>query len=217
MSRPLQRILLAGAVLAGLLAGPMPRTAAAAEAVLAAHPALRYDPKDRCPELRIADEGDTATVLFVVTADGRPKQASISRASGIEGLDAAALACVTKLKFQPATRPGDAVPVDSWQQLQLRYAAVAHPAAAPVTAAGAVAPAAPAALAVAGAPGPRSTEVQACADAGGALSQEPKVMRSSGDAARDAAALRIARAGAANYAREGKPGCARLTVSFEGP
>ncbi|HEY2809546.1 MAG TPA: hypothetical protein VGI91_12210 [Steroidobacteraceae bacterium] len=32
---------------------------------LTAHPAVRYDPKERCPELRVADEGDIAVTVFM--------------------------------------------------------------------------------------------------------------------------------------------------------
>ncbi|MBS0577717.1 MAG: hypothetical protein JSR36_00480 [Proteobacteria bacterium] len=55
-------------------------------------------------------------------------------------------------------------------------------------------------------------------DASGALTHEPRVTGSSGNAAQDAAALRIARAGAGNYAiAPGQPGCRRLAVTFEAP
>jgi TonB family protein len=219
--------------------------AAAPVAVLAAeveafnaHPAVRYEVKDRCPQLRETDEVNSVLVLFLVDASGNPSKASVRKPSGVEGLDAAALSCVAKLKFQPATRPGDAVPVTTWQQLQLRWAsppqaapaATAAPNAAPAAAAPAsavaVAPAAAVAAAAAVAPSAVATtgaasvttEVHVCADASGTLTQEPRITRSSGDAARDAAAVRIARAGAGNYATAaGKPGCGRLAVTFETP
>jgi TonB family protein len=207
--------------------------AAAAADVLTAHPAVRYDPKDRCPDLRVSDEGDAVAVLFVVNAYGAPSQASVRAPSGVAGLDAAALSCVMKLRFQPATRPGDAQPLDSWQQLWLRYATPAHTAAASAAASAAAAPAATAPVAaaaittaaaatsaaVAGAPAAGgTTTVHVCADASGRLTQDPVVTHSSGDAALDAAAVRIARAGAANYhpaGAQGASGCAQVAVTFE--
>jgi TonB family protein len=202
------------------------QTAPAPKDVFLAHPAVRYDPKDRCPDLRISDEGDTATVVFMVSAYGTPSQASVRSPSGIQGLDEAAVACVLRLKFQPATRPGDAQPLDAWQQLGLRYAARTS---APAAAAAGSAPVAAAALTgtttaavAASSPsqaGGGTSEVHVCADASGRLTQEPVVTRSSGSAALDAAAVKIARSGAASYHPAGSPalsGCAQLKVTFEG-
>jgi TonB family protein len=198
---------------------------AATAGTLTAHPAVRYDPKERCPELRVADEGDIAVTVFMVNAYGTPSRASVRSPSGVAGLDAAALACVMKLKFQPATSPGDAQPVESWQQLGLRYAspartnAVSAPAVAgpPVAATAAVAGAAAAA---AGTPaGNRVTAVHVCVDAAGALTQDPHVTRSSGDVALDAAAVKAARLGSAYYhpaGVQGLSGCAEVSITFEG-
>ena len=170
---------------------------AATPEVLTAHPAVRYDPKDRCPELRVSDEGDAVAVVFLVNPYGAPSQAHVRAASTVPGLDAAAISCVLKIRFQPATRPGDAQPVESWQQLGLRYAAPAPGTAPPA------ATAAPAAVAGRrGRPHPptrsagATSSVHVCTDAAGRLSEDPKVAHSSGDPALDAAAVQVARSGA---------------------
>ena len=201
---------------------PVLAPAATADA-LTAHPAVRYDPKDRCPDLRVSDEGDTVVVVFMVNPYGSPSQVHVRAPSGVAGLDAAAVSCVMKLKFQPATRPGDAQPMDSWQQLGLRYATPVHSAS---TGASASAPAGAAAGTVAlaavapsaGAPaGGGTSGVHVCTDAAGRLTQDPKVTHSSGDPALDAAAVRIASAGAGNYRPAGAQlsGCAQVSVTFE--
>ena len=121
-------------------------------------------------------------------------------------MDAAALRCVTRLRFQPAARPGDAQPVDSWQRISLRWVAIAH------AAAGATA----SSHAATG-----TTAVRVCADAAGVLAQDPVVTRSLADAARDAAALRIATAGSGNYRPASATGtaavadCAQRAITFE--
>jgi TonB family protein len=211
-------------------AGAAVQAVAASQDVLTAKPALRYDPKNRCPDLRVSDEGDTVVVQFMVDAYGTPSQARVRSASGVAGLDAAAVSCVMKIKFQPATRPGDAQPVDSWQQLALRYAAPAHaaaasaPAAAAAAAQPAVAPAAATAavaagVATAGSPaGGGTSAVHVCADGAGRLTRDPVVTHSSGDPALDAAAVRIATSGSANYrpaGTQGLSGCAQLSITFE--
>lgn len=207
------------------------KAVAASQDLPTAKPAVRYDPKGRCPDLRVSDEGDTVVVQFMVDAYGTPSQARVRAPSGVAGLDAAAVSCVMKIKFQPATRPGDAQPMDSWQQLPLRYAAPAHAAAASTPAptqaavAPAAAPVAAAAAVAAGAAnagshaGGGTSAVHVCADATGRLAQDPVVTHSSGDPALDAAAVRIATSGSANYrpaGTQGLSGCAQLSITFEG-
>ncbi len=214
------------AVCALTLAWTAPAPAAPApKEVFLAHPAVRYDPKDRCPDLRISDEGDTATVVFMVSAYGTPSQASVRAPSGITGLDEAAVACVLRLKFQPATRPGDAQPLDTWQQLGLRYAARAAPptaaaaSATPLARATSATPTAAIAAGSAAHAGGGASEVHVCADTSGKLTQEPVITHSSGSAALDAAAVMIAKSGAASYHPADAPGvsgCAQLQVTFEG-
>ena len=201
--------------------------------LLRGRPAAWTDPRSRCPDLRQADAGDSsvpvAVVVFRVGPTGTPSQASIKTSSGSPELDNAALACVMKLKFLPATAAGEGGGIESWQQMAWRGAAhaAAAPAAltAPAAPAGGASVAAPAAgvaaatagAAVAGAsavtapataaaarPAPTATgstnaEVRACADAQGKLTQDPVISHSSGNAAFDAAALAIARSGSGHY------------------
>jgi TonB family protein len=212
--------LLLGATAAAPAATPPPEP-------LTAHPAVRYDPKDRCPDLRVSDEGDAVAVVFLVSAYGAPSQAHVRAPSAVPGLDAAAVSCVMKIRFQPATRPGDAQPVESWQQLWLRYAAPSQAAAAaPMAPAAPTAGAAAAGTAVtaaAAATGTRSggatSSVHVCTDAAGQLTQDPQVVHSSGDPVLDAAAVQVARSGAGHYRPAGGgtlSGCAQVSVTFEG-
>ena len=88
--------------------------------------ALRFDPTSRCPELRSADPGDAdvavAVVVFMVGPTGVPSQPTIRASSGSQALDAAAVSCVLKLKFRPATSLGEGTAVSSWQQAAWRWA-----------------------------------------------------------------------------------------------
>lgn len=202
---------------------PAVAAVAATADLFSAHPAVRYDPKERCPELRVADEGEAVAVVFLVNAYGAPSQAHVRAPSQVPGLDAAAVSCVMKIRFQPATRPGDAQPVESWQQLWLRYAVPAQGTAAPAApalpAGGAAAAGALAAGAGAAAhTGAATSSVHVCTDVAGQLTQDPTVTRSSGDPVLDAAAVRVARAGAGHYRPAGATalsGCAQLSVTFE--
>jgi TonB family protein len=205
--------------------------------------ALRFDPASRCPDLRKADIEDpsVAVVVFVVGPSGVPSQPAIRTSSGAPALDAAAIDCVMKLRFRPATSLGEGTPVSSWQQAAWRWAKAAapHP---PETAAAAVAtPVAPAlptagaatagasstSAAVAGSP-PRqapaavgTAEVQVCVDAAGKLTRDPALVHSSGDPSFDAAALRIARSGSGHYrpamdpGGHAVPGCEQLSLRLE--
>jgi hypothetical protein len=158
--------------------------------VVAAHPAWRYDPAQRCPGLEVSPKGYGAVVDFFVSAGGMPSKAFISTSSHSDSLDAAALGCVSKLRFQPANRMGDGVPTDSWQRLALKtedpppqYGAAAQPGSNAAPAAAAVTPAAgslasaPAAaapaLASAAAPVAATTAAAAAAPAALAAAQSP--------------------------------------------
>lgn len=175
--------------------------------------ALRFDPIARCPDVRPAADEDevVAVVLFQVGSTGVPSRASIKSPSGSEALDAAAVDCVLKLRFQPATRIGDGVAIDSWQEMawkQTRRAAGQNPL---VAAEGLEGPH----------PAQRTPEVQACVDEAGRLAQDPTIIHSSGDPRLDEAAVQIARSGAGYYRpatmSEGKSlsGCVQLTIKFE--
>jgi TonB family protein len=91
--------------------------------VLQAHVALTYDAARRCPDLRTATAGDPAVtvVLFKVGPSGVPSEPSIRSSSGSSALDAAAMSCVTRLRFQPATSFGDGAPTSSWQQMAWKW------------------------------------------------------------------------------------------------
>lgn len=196
--------------------------------LLRGRPAAWTDPRSRCPDLRQADPEDrpVAVVVFHVGSTGIPSQASIKISSGSSTLDSAALTCVMKLRFQPATAAGEGGGIDSWQQMAWRAltrtttgeaaspvgagsSVPAAPAggasvAAPAAAAGAVigtagATAIAASHAAPAATGSASAEVRVCADAEGKLTQEPVLSHSSGNAAFDAAALQIARSGSGHY------------------
>jgi TonB family protein len=127
-----------------------------------ARPAPLYNPVSRCPQVRIADEGTIAVVVFLVGPSGVPSKASIKRSSQSSELDAAALECVMKLRYSPTVSVGDGTAIAAWQQLGWRWTAAPQPGgagpaptqqsaavAAPVAAAGSSA--APAAGAAAGA------------------------------------------------------------------
>lgn len=198
--------------------------------VLPAHVAWTTDPARRCPDLRIADDGAAAVVVFFVSAAGIPSRASIKSSSGSETFDAAAMSCVLKLRFQAATRFGDGVPVESWQALGWRQVsppqrladadATSHPPTQGQPAAALIGTEAAAAAARTPSSS-RSVGVRACADAAGKLTAEPTIIRSSGDAALDEAALKIARSGAGYYrpattaGASPLSGCARLEIQFD--
>lgn len=219
--------------LCALLLGAQANMAAAQsppapESIVQAHPAWRFDPARRCPELRIADEGTLAVVVFHVNVSGLPSRASIKTSSGSQTLDAAAVSCVQKLRFQAATRLGDGVPIDSWQQIALRWARQPErhdqaPQTATTPATPAIEPRAEQRAMAMESPHPHdaTVEMRFCADETGKLVQDPKVTRSSGDPALDDAALRIARAGSGYYrpaitsGATPTSGCVQLAVTFE--
>jgi len=184
-----------------------------ADRALRARIALRFDPIARCPDVRPAVDEDevVAVVLFQVGSTGVPSRPSIKSSSGSEALDAAALDCVLKLRFQPATRIGDGVAIDSWQEMAWKQAR---------RAAGQNSVATTKGLESAH-PSDGTPEVQACVDEAGKLAQDPSIIHSSGDPSLDEAAVKIARSGAGYYrpatTAEGKSlsGCVQLTIKFQ--
>lgn len=198
-------------------------------------PAARFpfgvDPAKRCPELRQtnAEEGAVAVVQFLVGTTGVPSKVSIRESSGSESFDAAATGCVVKLRFTPATRLGDAVAIESWQQLALKSAG---PASAP-QAAHCDQAAQPGESAnspvVADAqeasdrkqPGPMAARagVCVCVDEAGKLTQPPVLTKSSGVAAFDKAALELSSAAhyrpPASANGQAAPGCFRFKVGLD--
>jgi TonB family protein len=186
--------------------------------------AVGYEFKNHCPDLVQADvqEPSAALVVLVVGPSGVPSQPSLKSSSGSETLDAAALSCVMKLRFLPAVRAGEGSAMASWQEIAWKWGrghfAQNAPPGGAATAAATVPVAGTVAAPSAGHPGPGGAEVRVCADDSGQLTQDPAITRSSGDAALDAAALRIARAGAPYYRPVGAAavsGCAQLAIKFE--
>ncbi len=181
----------------------------------------------RCPELKRGDPGEAAVaiVVFRVGVTGLPSAASISASSHSASLDAAATSCIMKLRFQPATRPGDGEAVASWQQLALRWLRPSeHTSAAASTSAAPATLSAPAPAAAASHAPPAAdarVDVRVCVDGSGKLAQQPTVVRSSGDAQFDAAALRIAQSASGSYRPTtglepvSTSDCTPLTLSIE--
>jgi TonB family protein len=181
--------------------------------------------KTRCPELRIADEGTIAVVLFWLPRGGTPSRISIKSSSGSDALDSAAISCVSKLRFAPATTLGDGDPIDSWQQIAFRWAIQGNPeearARAPEPVAGAPVPAAASARAGDPSGQANSVTVHVCVDETGKLVQDPTIVHSSGMASLDQAAVRIAASGSAYYRPDTSSngpavsGCAQLAIKFD--
>jgi TonB family protein len=174
-----------------------------------AQTALGFNPKGYCPDLRITDEGDMAVVVFWLPRSGIPSRISIKSSSGSTALDAATINCVAKLRFAAATTLGDGDPIDSWQQIAMRWAIRA---AEPVEGA----PAKNDARGPAG-----NVTVHVCVDESGKLEQQPTIVHSSGVASFDQAALKIAASGSAYYRPDTSPsgppasGCAQLVIRFD--
>jgi len=189
------------------------------------------DPAKRCPELRhtTAEAGAVAVVQFLVGTTGAPSKVSIRESSGSEGFDAAATGCVQKLRFTPATRLGDAVPVESWYSLALKSVG---PASAPQAArceqtgqtgegASSTVVATPQEANDRKQPGPTAARagVCVCVDESGKLTQPPVLTNSSGIAGFDKAALDLS--GAAHYrpaassSGQPAPGCFRFKVGID--
>jgi len=199
------------------------------ESVAPARLALGFNPLRRCPDLRIAraEDRDIALVLFLVGPSGVPAHASVAASSGSQQLDAAAVSCVLKLRFQPAVRPGDGMPVESWRQLAWKWASSAARQGDPAAAAPPAAVAAPSPGGDAGQHRERSrpdsrAEVQVCVDESGRLTGEPTLTLASGDPQFDEAAVNIAKSGSGLYragTADGKPaaGCVRLAIGRSVP
>jgi len=174
--------------------------------------AMGFDTKSRCPDLLHTDAQDVtaALILFEVGPTGVPSRAAVKSSSGSADLDAAAAACVLRLRFLPVVHAGDGNAVSSWQEIAWKWGrqhfATPPP---PGAVGGAPAPVTSPAPEPAGSSA-GSAEVRVCVDAGGRLAQDPALTRSSGDAALDATTLRFARSAAGAYPA---PGCVRLTLS----
>ena len=203
---------------------------------LRAQTSLTYNPTTRCPDLRVADEGTIAVVVFWLPRSGTPSQISIKSSSGSNALDAAAISCVSRLRFAPATTLGDAEPIDSWQQIAFRWANQGNAdETRAMTSQNPLSGSSQASESIAGAPAQtaanarqddsggqaNSVTVHVCVDETGRLEQEPTIVRSSGIASLDQAAVRIAASGSAYYRPETSStgqrlsGCAQLAIKFD--
>jgi hypothetical protein len=181
-----------------------------------AQTSLGFNPKTRCPDLRITDAGTIAVVVFWLPRSGIPSRIAIKSSSGSNALDSATIRCVSQLRFAAATTLGDGDPVDSWQQIAFGWAGQA-PESVAAAQAGTTAGA-----------NPRQSggevdnvTVRVCVDETGRLRQDPTIIHSSGVASIDQAAARIAAAGSAFYRPDTAPtgppasGCAELTIKFD--
>jgi outer membrane biosynthesis protein TonB len=183
---------------------------------LQAQTALGFNLKTRCPELRIADAGTMAVVVFWLPNSGIPSHISIRSPSGSNALDSATISCVSRLRFAAATTLGSGDPIDSWQQIALSWPSRASE---PIEGA-------PAKItAKAKQDDSRSqandVTVHVCVDEAGKLEQDPTIVHSSGIASLDQAAVRIAASGSAYYRPDTSPngppasGCAQLAIKFD--
>jgi TonB family protein len=201
-----------------------------------AQTSLGFNPKTRCPDLRIADEGTIAVVVFWLPKSSIPSQISIKSSSGSNTLDSAAISCVSRLRFAPATRLGDGDPIDSWRQIAFRWTNQGNSdETRAMTSQNPPSGASRAPEPIAGTPAQiaadarkddsggqaNSATVRVCVDEAGRLKQDPTIVRSSGKASLDQAAVRIAASGSAYYrpdtSSDGAPvsGCAQLVIKFE--
>jgi TonB family protein len=195
-----------------------------------------FNSKTRCPDLRIADEGTIAVVVFWLPSSGNPSQISIKSSSGSAALDSAAISCVNRLRFAAATRLGDGEPIDSWQQIGLRWADQGNAdQTRAITSQSPLSGPSRTSDPIAGAPAQmaadarqddsgghaNSVTVHVCVDETGRLEQDPTIVSSSGKPSLDQAAVRIAASGSAYYRPDtsspGPPvsGCAQLAIKFE--
>jgi len=187
-----------------------------------AQTSLGFNPNTRCPDLRIADEGTAAVIVFWLPKNGIQSKISIKSSSGSDALDSAALSCVSKLRFASATRVGDGEPIDSWQQIAFRWHTQGNAdETQAVSSAGAPAQIAANTKQDVSGGQAKSVTVRVCADETGRLEKDPTIVRSSGTASLDQAAVRIAAAGSAYYrpdaSSNGPPvsGCVQLAIKFE--
>ena len=143
-----------------------------------AQTSLGFNPKTRCPDLRVAEQGTRAVIVFWLPSSGVASQISIKSSSGSNALDSAAIGCVSKLRFASATRVGDGEPIDSWQQIAFMWAnqgnAGASRSSEPVAGA-------PAQIAAKDSGGQaNSAIVHVCVDEAGRLEKDPTIVHSSG-------------------------------------
>ncbi len=182
---------------------------------LQAQTALGFNPKTRCPDLRMTDAGTMAVVVFWLPSSGVPSHIAIKSSSGSNALDSATISCVSRLRFAAATTLGDGNSIDSWQQIAFSWAGRASETNA--------SPPAQIPASTKDDSGGRANNVtvHVCVDEAGKLERDPTVVHSSGMASLDEAAVRIAASGAAYYRPDTSPngphasGCAQLAIKFD--
>jgi hypothetical protein len=183
---------------------------------LQAQTALGSNPKTHRPDLRIADAGTIAVVVFWLPRSGIPSHISVKSSSGSSALDSATISCVSRLRFAAATTLGDGDPIDSWQQIALSWADRASD---PTS--GSPAEITASAKQDASHGQANNVTVHVCVDKLGKLEQDPTIVHSSGMASLDQAAVRIAASGSAYYRPDTSPngppasGCAQLVIKFD--
>jgi TonB family protein len=200
-------------VLVNVHAAPVPPVP---ERPLQAQTALGFNLKARCPDLRIADAGTMAVVVFWLPSSGIPSRISIRSSSGSDALDSATISCVSRLRFAAATTLGSGDPIDSWQQFALSW---------PSRGSEPIAEAPAKITANVKQDDSRgqanNVTVHVCVDEAGKLEQDPTIVHSSGIASLDQAAVRIAASGSAYYRPDTSPngppasGCAQLAIKFD--
>ena len=183
---------------------------------LQAQTALGFNPKTRCPDLRITDAGTMAVVVFWLPSSGIPSHISIKSSSGSNALDSATISCVSRLRFAAATTLGNGDPVDSWQRIALGWASRASE---PMV--GAPAEITANAKQDDSRGQANNVTVHVCVDEAGRLERDPTIVHSSGIASLDQAAVRIAASGSPYYRPDTSPngppasGCAQLAIKFD--
>ncbi len=178
--------------------------------------ALGFNPKTRCPDLRLADAGTMAVLVFWLPSSGIPSHISIKSSSGSSALDSTTISCVSKLRFAAATTLGSGDPIDSWQQIAFTWAnRPPEPnsgTTAQITATGKQDDT-----------GGRDDHVtvHVCVDEAGNLQGAPTIVQSSGVPSFDQAAVRVAASGSAYYRPDTSPhgppasGCVQLAIEFD--
>src|ERR1700723_3415236 len=167
----------------GVHAAPVPPVP---ERPLQAQTALGFNLKTYCPDLRIADAGTMAVVVFWLPSSGIPSRISIRSSSGSDALDSATVSCVSRLLFAAATTPRSGDPIDSWQQFALSWPSrTSEPvAAAPAKIRANVKQDDSRGQA-------NNVTVHVCVDEAGRLQQNPTIIHSSGIPSLDQAALKM--------------------------
>jgi hypothetical protein len=178
--------------------------------------ALGFNPRTRCPDLRLTDAGTMAVLVFWLPSSGIPSHISIRSSSGSSSLDSATVGCVSKLRFAAATTLGNGDPIDSWQQIAMTWA---NRAPEPNSGTTSEIPT-HGKQDDTGGHGDNVT-VHVCVDEAGKLQGTPTIVQSSGMPSFDQAAVKIAASGSAYYHPDTSPhgppasGCVQLAIKFD--